>query len=52
MKFRPCIDLRQGKVVEQGPAQTVFDHPTTEYTRALMAAAFEIKAVETDEIAM
>ena len=44
------IVLRQGKVVEQGPAQTVFDHPATDYTRALMAAAFEIKAVETDAV--
>ena len=44
------IVLRQGKVVEQGPAQQVFDHPATDYTRALMAAAFEIKAVETDAV--
>jgi microcin C transport system ATP-binding protein len=44
------IVLRQGKVVEQGPAQRVFDHPATDYTRALMAAAFEIKAVETDAV--
>jgi len=44
------IVLRQGKVVEQGPAQTVFDHPSTDYTRALMAAAFEIKAVDTDAV--
>ena len=41
------IVLRQGKVVEQGPAQQVFETPATDYTRALMAAAFEIKAVDT-----
>ena len=44
------IVLRQGKVVEQGPAQQIFDNPATDYTRALMAAAFEIKAVETDAV--
>jgi microcin C transport system ATP-binding protein len=38
------IVMRQGKVVEQGPAVDVFDHPRTDYTKALMAAAFEIKA--------
>ena len=40
------IVMRDGKVVEQGPAQEVFDSPRTDYTRALMAAAFEIRAVE------
>ena len=39
------IVMRNGKVVEQGPADTIFDNPASEYTRALMAAAFEIKAV-------
>ena len=39
------IVLRAGQVVEQGPAQSVFESPKTDYTRALMAAAFEIKAV-------
>ncbi|MCY4350902.1 MAG: ABC transporter ATP-binding protein [Thiotrichales bacterium] len=40
------IVLRAGRVVEQGPAQSVFEHPQSDYTRALMAAAFEIRAVE------
>ena len=40
------IVLRAGQVVEQGPAQSVFERPKTDYTRALMAAAFEIRAVE------
>jgi microcin C transport system ATP-binding protein len=38
------IVLRAGKVVEHGPAQKVFDSPETDYTKALMAAAFEIEA--------
>jgi microcin C transport system ATP-binding protein len=45
------IVLHAGKVVEQGPAREVFENPQTEYTRALMAAAFEIKAVETGVVA-
>jgi len=38
------IVLRHGKVVEQGPAQTVFAEPKNEYTKALLAAAFELEA--------
>jgi microcin C transport system ATP-binding protein len=38
------IVLRHGKVVEQGPAETVFAHPKTDYTKALLAAAFELQA--------
>ena len=34
--------MRNGKVVEQGPAREVFDNPRTDYTKALMAAAFEL----------
>ena len=36
------IVMRNGKVVEHGTAAKVFDHPETDYTQALMAAAFEI----------
>jgi microcin C transport system ATP-binding protein len=36
------VVMRDGKVVEHGPAATVFENPKTDYTRALMAAAFEI----------
>ena len=32
--------MRAGDVIEQGPADAVFDNPQTDYTRALMAAAF------------
>ena len=37
------IVMRQGKVVEQGPAEEIFDRPKTDYTKALMAAAFELE---------
>ncbi|NND48854.1 MAG: ABC transporter ATP-binding protein, partial [Rhizobiales bacterium] len=37
------IVLRQGKVVEQGTAEEIFDRPKTDYTKALMAAAFELE---------
>ena len=34
------VVLRAGKVVEEGPAETLFAAPREPYTRALMAAAF------------
>ena len=41
------IVMRDGQVVEFGPAHDIFDAPKAAYTRALMAAAFELEAVET-----
>ncbi len=41
------IVMRKGRVVEQGTADDIFAAPKEEYTRALMAAAFELKADET-----
>jgi microcin C transport system ATP-binding protein len=38
------IVMRQGKVVENGPAERIFAAPQNEYTRALFAAAFNIEA--------
>jgi microcin C transport system ATP-binding protein len=40
------IVMRGGKVVETGPAAEVFAAPKADYTRALMAAAFNLEAVE------
>ena len=41
------IVMRDGQVVEFGSARDIFDAPKAAYTRALMAAAFELEAVET-----
>jgi microcin C transport system ATP-binding protein len=46
------IVLRAGKVVEQGSADAIFENPQNPYTKALMAAAFEMKAVETGVVSM
>ncbi|QCM11481.1 ABC transporter ATP-binding protein [Agrobacterium tumefaciens] len=44
------IVMRNGKVVESGPAAEIFADPQQEYTRALLAAAFNIEAVETKAV--
>ena len=41
------IVLKDGRVVEQGPAAGIFEAPRQDYTRALMAAAFDIESHET-----
>ncbi len=43
--------MKDGKVVEQGPAEQIFAAPRTAYTRALMAAAFELAADQTGAVA-
>ena len=37
------IVLRNGEVVEQGPAADIFDHPQSDYTKALLAAALHLQ---------
>ncbi|MCO5063670.1 MAG: ABC transporter ATP-binding protein [Rhizobiaceae bacterium] len=40
------IVMRNGKVVEQGPARQIFEDPQTDYTRALISAAFRIETAK------
>jgi glyoxylate/hydroxypyruvate reductase A len=42
------IVMRLGKVVEQGPSERIFTAPQEDYTKALMAAAFNIAGDELD----
>jgi microcin C transport system ATP-binding protein len=42
------IVMRNGKVVEEGPASELFRNPKSDYTRALFAAAFRIEAAPGD----
>ncbi len=44
------IVMRDGKVIEQGPADRVFEDPQTAYTKALMAAAFDLAADESGTV--
>jgi microcin C transport system ATP-binding protein len=46
------IVMQAGRVVEQGPADQIFDAPREAYTQALMKAAFELEAVETGVVAV
>jgi microcin C transport system ATP-binding protein len=44
------IVMRFGKVVEQGASSEIFGAPKDDYTKALMAAAFNIEAVPTPAV--
>jgi len=46
------VVMKDGKVVEQGTAQQIFEAPQQDYTRALIAAAFDLKAVKTDAVSI
>ena len=39
------IVMREGKAVEFGTAKQIFDAPRTDYTKALISAAFDLEAV-------
>ena len=36
------VVMRGGKVVEEGPSRQIFENPQTDYTKALIAAAFDM----------
>jgi len=44
------IVMRNGKVVEQGPATEIFSNPQHDYTKALLAAAFDLEAAYTQAV--
>jgi microcin C transport system ATP-binding protein len=44
------IVMRDGKIVEEGPAVDIFNRPQSDYTRALFAAAFNLEAVAEGEL--
>ena len=44
------IVMKDGKVVEQGPSEQVFDAPQQPYTRALLAAALENRVTESQAV--
>jgi len=44
--------MRRGRVVEQGSADDILDNPQDPYTKALMAAAFDIKADDTGAVSV
>ena len=37
--------MKDGRMVESGPADDIFAAPKTDYTRALLAAAFDIATI-------
>jgi microcin C transport system ATP-binding protein len=46
------IVIKDGRVVEAGPADAVFDNPKEDYTKALMKAAFQLEADESGVVAV
>ena len=46
------IVMRNGKAVEEGPAQAIFANPKEDYTRALLAAALNLSVVKTAAVAV
>jgi microcin C transport system ATP-binding protein len=42
--------MKEGRIVEHGPAAQIFEAPRSDYTKALMAAAFDITALHADAV--
>jgi microcin C transport system ATP-binding protein len=45
------IVMRNGVVVEEGPTAQIFENPQTDYTKALIAAALDLRAVHQHALA-
>jgi len=43
--------MKSGRVVEAGPARQVFTNPQHPYTQALLAAALNLEAMNSDVVA-
>ena len=46
------IVMHRGRVVEQGTAESVLEDPQDPYTKALMTAAFDMKADDTGAVSV
>ena len=46
------IVMRNGEVMEEGAAVDVFENPQTDYTKALLAAAFDLEVAHQDAVSM
>jgi microcin C transport system ATP-binding protein len=44
------VVMQDGKIVEEGSAESIFAHPKMEYTRALFAAAFNLETVGSNAV--
>jgi microcin C transport system ATP-binding protein len=45
------IVMRRGKVVEEGPCAQIFDKPQQDYTKALLAAALDLRVAKVQAVA-
>jgi microcin C transport system ATP-binding protein len=45
------VVLKSGKVVEEGPSEEIFKNPKADYTKALLAAAFDLTVVHRAAVA-
>jgi microcin C transport system ATP-binding protein len=45
------VVMQNGKVVEEGPSEEIFERPKADYTKALLAAAFDLAVVHRTAVA-